>query len=148
MKYDLKNIVDINRAKDYFDVLLQRKVLIELKQRRGQRTYKQNRYLHLILSYIALETGHSMPFIKLNIFKILLSPDIFKPTEIEGKLGKETSIVSSADIDTKEMTIAIDRFRDWSDSFLGIYIPEPNEKEYLEQLEAELEHQKQWVKQY
>lgn len=148
MKYDLKNIVDINRAKDYFDVLIQRKVLIELKQRRGQRTYKQNRYLHLLLGYIALETGHSLPYIKEEVFKIKLSPDIFNPKEQKGRLGVEKITRSSAKIDTKEMTIAIDRFIDWSKDELNIQLPKPNEKEYIAQLEAELEHQKEWIKQY
>lgn len=148
MKYDLKNIVDINRAKDYFDVLIQRKALIELKQRRGQRTYLQNRYLHLLLGYVALEIGHSLPYIKEEVFKIKLSPDIFKPKEQKGKLGVEKVTRSSAKIDTKEMTIAIDRFIDWSKDELNIQLPKPHEKEYIAQLEAELEHQKEWVKQY
>jgi hypothetical protein len=148
MKYDLKNIVDINRAKDYFETLIARKVLIELKQRRKPRTYLQNRYLHLLLGYIALETGHSLPYIKENVFKILLSPDIFKPEERIGKLGVEKTTRSSAKLDSKEMTTAIDRFIDWAKDELNIQLPKPHEKEYIAQLEAELEHQKEWVKQY
>lgn len=148
MKYDLKNIVDINRAIDYFEVLKARKSKIEIKERRKTRTYSQNRYLHLLLGYIALETGHSLPYIKENIFKIKLSPDIFKPKESNGKLSIEIITRSSAKLDTKEMTVAIDRFIDWSKDELNIQLPKPNEKEYIAQLEAELEHQKQWIKQY
>ena len=38
------------------------------------------------------------------------------------------------------MTIAVDRFRDWSSIESGIYLPSPNETEFLKEIRATAEH--------
>ena len=144
MKYDFKNIVDINRAKEYFKHLIEKGAKIELKERREQRTYLQNRYLHLILSFVALELGYSLEVMKQHFFKRVVNPDTFEILE-SGKMGGVDSVRSSADLTTKEMTTAIDRFRDWCSIEVNIYVPKPDEKGFLEQIENEIERQKRWL---
>lgn len=49
-----------------------------------------------------------------------------------------TDIRSSADLSTAEMSTAIDRFRNYS-ADNGLYLPQPNELVYLQEIEKELE---------
>jgi hypothetical protein len=45
---------------------------------------------------------------------------------------------SSASLDKAEMTLAIDRFRNFASSELGIYLPEPEDLVLLQEIEREL----------
>jgi hypothetical protein len=144
MIYDFTNIVSVNKGREYFEHLVRKKSTVEIKKKHKKRTYKQNRYLHLILGYFALEAGYSFNFTKVEYFKKECNPDIFIIT-VDGKLGEVEDLRSTADLDTKEMTIAVDRFRNWSSEKGGIYLPSPNEHEYLQQIENEIEMNKTWI---
>jgi hypothetical protein len=60
-------------------------------------------------------------------------------------LGKVEYLRSSADLSKEEMTLSIDRFRDWSSQTAGIYLPAANEQEFLASIEYELSRNKQWL---
>ena len=145
MIYNLKNKIQADKAKQYLNTLIESDAIIELKQKRKNRTYQQNRYLHLILSYFALDTGHSLEYIKQEVFKRLVNRDLFLK-KVNGKLGTVNELRSSSELDTKEMTEAIERFRSWCSTEFGIYIPGPNENEYLQSLEQELNNMRIWQK--
>ena len=49
---------------------------------------------------------------------------------------------STADLDTKELTTAIDKFRDYSSAEAGIYLPEPKDLAILQDIEIELKNNK------
>ena len=88
------------------------------------------------MTKFAIEYFDTVEYVKQEIFKRIVNPEIFcmKVTNLK---GKRTALRSSSDLDTKELTIAIERFRDYSSVELGLYLPEPNETEYLEAIEAE-----------
>ena len=52
---------------------------------------------------------------------------------------KSTSALSSAD-----MTTAIERFRNYS-AKQGVYIPAPNEEQFLAEIRKELDRNSEWV---
>ena len=146
MIYNSKIESDQTKARAYLEWIINGKKRFELSVKREKRTDNQNRYLHLILSYFALEYGETLEYVKLEFFKKLLSPDIFKTERTNPKTGEIREYWrSSADIDTKEMTIAIERFRDWSSKESGIYIPSPGEKEFLDHVQNQIELQKHWL---
>lgn len=117
----------------YLQQLIKQKKPFEIKTIRKKRTNLQNRYLHLAFRQVEIETGYSMQEVKQVLFKKICNPDIFIA---EGQIGKYYR--SSADLDTLEMTKAIDRFRDYVSSEIGLYIPAPNEEEKIHAWEAEL----------
>ena len=130
MIYNLKKYIDKERAKKRFNDLLEEEAKIELKKK-VKRTLRQNRYLHLILGWFGIELGYT-----LNEAKILFksrSLDIFEYTKNE-----ITFFRSSAELDSKKMTTAIERFRNWSSADAGVYLPEANEDKFLEQIEYEM----------
>ena len=52
---------------------------------------------------------------------------------------------SSAGLTTAEMTQAIERFRNWSSSECGIYLPSPDEEAFLQSIEMELKRHKNYL---
>lgn len=143
MNFNFTKEVDIQRAKTRLDHLINKKsTSVELTEKR---TNKQNSYLHLILGWFAIEYRDTMRYIKENYFKKLCNPDIFVIERTDKYLGKTFELKSSSDITTEEMRIAIDRFRNWSASEAGIYLPEANEDQFLKHIDEEMKRQAQWL---
>ena len=119
---------------------------VELIVRTGKRTLKQNNYLYLLLTKFAIEYGETVEYVKNEIFKKQVNSELFIFDRLNPKTGKTRPAVrSSSDLDTKELTDAIEKFRNYSSSEFGVYLPEPNETEYLESIENEAEKYKRWL---
>ncbi len=130
MIYDGNNNIDAIQAQKKLDYLIEKGKRFELTQKRGNRTLNQNSYLHLILTWFGLETGYTLNESK-AMFKEL-NITVFNYL----KNGREF-VRSSSDLDTAEMTICIERFRNYSVSEAGVYLPDANEKQFLRYIEKE-----------
>ena len=126
-----KNETEVQKGRKRFKWLIDNGKTFELTQKRKKRTYKQNRYLHLILGWFGLEVGYTLPESKIIYKK--LSPEIF-----EYEKNEQEFLRSSAELNTKQMSITIERFRNYSNDKAGIYLPEANETAYLNHIEQEL----------
>lgn len=62
---------------------------------------------------------------------------------ITGEMRK--TFRSSSDLDTAEMTTAIERFRNWAADVAGVYIPSPEEHRLVEQMEIEVQRAKLYL---
>jgi hypothetical protein len=145
MIYDLNNILDQDRFKRRCNALYKEGKVVELSEKKRRRTIPQNAYLHLILGWFAMETGNRLEFVKQEYFKRHINPDLFV-IEIEDKhLGKVQVLRSSRDLDTSEMTTAIERFRNWASSEAGIHLPSPDEQAFLQAIEYEMMRQKEYL---
>lgn len=139
MLYDLSNEYQkqdfINKVK----ALLEGNKLpvVELKKINLQRTSSQNRYLHVLLGYFASQTGYSLEEVKQDFFKKECNPELFYRERLNAKGGKVRYLRSSADLDTAEMTLAIQRFRNWSSAKANIYLPDAHESSFLIYCEQE-----------
>lgn len=131
MIYNLKNEYDVPKFKEYVNRLYRERAVVEVKKRQPNRTLAQNSYLHLLLSYFGAEYGCSMEETKLDFYKRTCNRDLFE-RKIVNKQGHEiTYLRSSAELTTGEMTLSIERFRNWSASEAGIYLPAANEHQML-----------------
>lgn len=141
MIYNSTNKFDVEKAKTRFNWLLENNKTFELTEKRAKRSISQNSYLHLILSWYALEYGETMEYIKQDVFKKEINKDIFQTEYTNKKTGEiRTDWKSTSNIDSKEMTTAIDRFRNYSSKEAGIYLPEPNDMAFLQQIENEIKN--------
>jgi len=52
---------------------------------------------------------------------------------------------SSRDLDTGEMTTAIERFRNWAAAEADIDLPAPDDLQWIEYIEREMQHKKAWL---
>lgn len=145
MKYDLSKRLDKERFKLRCNTLFKKGVVVDLTEKKPRRTLPQNAYLHLILGWFAIETGNRFNFVKQEYFKRHINPDIFLSEVDDEHLGKVSVLRSSRDLDTAEMTTAIDRFRNWASSEAGVYLPAPNEQGFLQEIEIEMYKLKEYL---
>ncbi|MEN5308784.1 hypothetical protein ABE425_14805 [Chryseobacterium cucumeris] len=126
----------INRIKH----LLDKKAKIEVLEKKKNRTYSQNNYLHLILGWYALEYGDTLEEIKQEHFKKNVNPDLFRTEFINYKTGEiRERWRSTRELNTGEMSSAIERFRNYSVKSLGLYLPEPGDLVHLDEIKNQLE---------
>lgn len=118
-------------------MLASRGEIVELKVKR-QRSLSQNAYLHVILSYFASIYGETIDFVKRQYFKVLVNPELFIRTKNDNFLGQVKVLRSSADLTTEELSLAIERFRNWASSQAGIYLPTADEHVLISQMEVEI----------
>lgn len=144
MLYDLKNPLDRDRFKRRCNALFIKQGMVELAEK-TQRSSQQNRYLHLLLGYLAMKTGNALDYVKEIFYKRAANKELFVREKEDEILGKVEYLRSSADLSKEEMTLSIDRFRDWSSQTAGIYLPTANEQEFLASIEYEMSRYKQWI---
>ncbi|MGE4308974.1 hypothetical protein [Bacteroides sp.] len=145
MIFNLNNPYEIPKFKEYVNKLYEQKAIVEVKKKLPNRSTQQNRYFYLILSWFACETGYSVDEIKVDIFKRICNKEIFERYR-ENKHGEKIKYLrSSSDLDTLEMTTAIDRFRNYASAQAGIYLPSPNESQFLTYIEQEIERNKEFI---
>jgi hypothetical protein len=144
MTYNLENPLERANFQLRAQKLAQKgRGFIVLEEKKPLRSNNQNSYLHVILSYFASQYGCSKEEAKVRFYKLKCNPDIFwidNPRH-EG----EKMIRSSATLDSKEMSLSIQRFRDWSSSEAAIYLPEANEEDMLQYAMQEVERYKQFL---
>lgn len=146
MVYDLNTGIDRERFKRCVNALYERRAVVECSEHKPKRSSPQNRYLHVILGEFAMQTGNTMDYVKVEYFKRLCNRELFVRTKYDDLAKKEVEILrSSKDLDTGEMTTAIERFRNWAASEAGIELPDPQDQEWIAYIEREMQHQRVWL---
>ena len=143
--YDLKNPYDVDKFDERVKALKEKLAKVELVEKKPQRSLNQNAYAHTLFGYFASEFGLSADYVKYEYFKKLVNPDIFI-IKHENKRGQMVDYIrSSASLDTREFTTALERFRNWSAAEAGLYLPAPGETEMLIFAEQQIERYKEYV---
>lgn len=119
--------------------------VIELTEKKPRRSLPQNKYLHVILAYFGTQTGNTLEWVKQQYYKKLVNPDLFIREKEDKYLGRIKVLRSSADLDTAEMSLSIERFRNWAAQEAGIYIPSADEAIFIQQMEIEIERNKEFL---
>lgn len=135
--YDLSNPLHAYNFRRRSDALLRKQCVVELTEKKPQRTTQQNRYLHAALGYFGALTGNTLDYVKRYYFKAHCNPDLFIIEKNDPLLGIVRTLRSSADLTTEEMTLAIERFRNWAAQDAEIYIPSPDEHRLVQMMEVE-----------
>jgi len=118
MLFDLKNEYQIPKFKEYVNKLFSERAVVEVKKKLPNRTLAQNSYLHLLLGYFGSEYGCSLDEAKIDFYKRTCN---------------------------REMTLSIDRFRNWSASVAGIYLPAANEHQMLIYAQQEIQRNQEFI---
>ena len=139
MIFNLKNEYDVPKFKDYVIKLFQERAVVEVKMKFPNRTLAQNSYLHLLLGFFGSEYGCSLEEAKIDFYKRTCTRDLCERKTVNKKGKEVTYLRSSAELTTGEMTLSIDRFRNWSASVAGIYLPAANEQQMLIYAQQEIE---------
>ena len=142
--FNLQNEYDIPKFKEYVNKLFKERAVVEVRKKLPNRTLAQNSYLHLLLGYFGSEYGCSLDEAKIDFYKRTCNRDLFERKKVNKK-GKEiTYLRSSAELTTGEMTLSIDRFRNFASSEAGIYLPSSSERDFLIHIQQEIERNKEF----
>lgn len=144
--YDLRNNQDLKSFELYSEKLKSDGgCIVELKKKQNK-TVRQNSYLHLILSWFAIEYGETVDYVKSEIYKKICNSDLFVYKRTNLKTGElRDDLKSINDLDSAQITTSIDRFRDFSSKEAGIYLAQPNEKEILDYYFVQSQRMKQYL---
>ena len=142
--YKLSEEYDRIRFEKRIRSLYDNKKTVEVKELTG-RTPKQNRYLHLIIGYLAIETGNTLEYVKTEYYKKASNKELYVTTVRDDILKCDNIVLrSSSKLSKEEMTLSIERFRNWG-SQQGYYLPSADEKEIVQHIEIEYEKHKQYL---
>lgn len=145
MIYDTSNPLDKANFLLRSNKLAESGKVIELTEKKPKRSLPQNKYLHVLLAYFGTQTGNTLEWVKQQYYKKLVNPDLFIREKEDKYLGKIKVLRSSADLDTAEMSLSIERFRNWAAQEAGIYIPSADEAILIQQMEIEIERNKEFL---
>ena len=145
MIYDLANELDRVRLEKRFKALLTARKVVEVKEYKPKRTSPQNRYLHALLGIVAIQTGNTLADVKTEYFKKHCNSEIFVTRKTDKMLGNVEVLRSSAELDTAEMTTAIDRFVRWYETESGEVLPRPDDEAYIQAIEVEMAKHSYWL---
>nr|DAX75836.1 MAG TPA: NinB recombination protein [Caudoviricetes sp.] len=120
-------------------------VIVDLTEKKPRRSLPQNKYLHVILAYFGAQTGNTLEWVKQQYYKKLVNPDLFIREKEDKYLGKIKVLRSSADLDTSEFSLSVERFRNWASQEAGIYLPSADEYIIIQQMEIEIERNKEYL---
>lgn len=143
--YDLSNPLHHEQFRTRAAKLITKGCIVELTEKKPQRSGEQNRYLHACLGYFGALTGNNAEYVKTQYFKLLCNPDLFIAEKADPFRGAIKVLRSTADLTTDEMTLAIERFRDWAAQEAEIYIPSPNEHRLVQLMEVETDRARRYL---
>ena len=143
MVYDLSSDFQRKAFLARVDNLLEKGAVVELTEK-AFRSPNQNRYLHLLIGVVAIETGNTLEDAKKWYFKETCNPDLFH-VQHRDKMGNCIDhIRSTAELTKEEMSTAIDRFKRWG-AENGIYMPNPDDASLLKAIEIEMGRMKSYL---
>ncbi len=117
MIFNTSTPVEIIKLETYKDFLINQGCIVELKKKLKKRTIKQNSYLHKLFSLFGVKFGYSIDEAKVLIKRTL---------KYTYKKNNQVFLKKTSKMDTKELTIFIEKFRNYS-SINGYYLPSADE---------------------
>lgn len=136
MVYDLTSDFQRKSFQARIDYLFEKGAVVDLTEK-AFRSPNQNRYLHLLLGVVAMDTGNTIEDVKREYFKDMVNPDIFKSYKTDSRGHTIAVYRSTASVSKEEMSNAIDRFKRWG-AENGYYFPNPDDLQLLKDIEVEM----------
>ncbi len=143
MLYDLTSDMQRKSFLARVDNLIEKGAVVEMTEK-AFRSPNQNRYLHLLIGVVAIETGNTLEDTKTYYFKKVVNPDLFQ-VYVKDNMGNTIDrLRSTAELTKEEMSMAIDRFKRWG-AENGIYMPNPEDIHLLKEIEVEMGRMKSYL---
>jgi len=142
--YDTSNPLQKEQFKARSAKLAESGKVVELTEKKPKRTLNQNAYLWLLIGYWATQTGYTKNESE-AIYKEVNKDIYFVDKEIAGE--KVRYIRHTYELDTREMSLSIERWRNWAvmNEAFSVYLPAPNEERLIQLMEIEVERMKSYL---
>lgn len=103
------------------------------------KSLSQNAYIHLLFSWVALNTGYTKEYVKQVLFKQFANKDIFVIECVNEQNGEVYNYIRSwATVTKSEADIAISRFIDYCKVNGDISIPDKDNKADISYIQDEI----------
>lgn len=146
MLYDCSNRLEADKLKKRIDGAISRGEVIEVTSPFRKRSLDQNSYLHLIIAYLASQIGESPEYVKREYYKKECNGELYIVRKRDCYTERVTEeIRSSKDLSVEEMSLSIERFKDWSARVVEIPLPDAEKKEELTYALQEIERNNKYV---
>lgn len=146
MIYNGANEFDQERARARLESLIVKGKRFEIIQKNEKISIPFNGYLHLCLSWFALEVGEKVDYIKQEVFKKQINPEIFETERVNPRTGEiRTEWKSIKDVTPEELSLSLERFKIYAAQEAGIVIPDAEKRSFLNHIENEISKNKQWL---
>lgn len=144
MWFNLKNVFELEKFRAKVTELENKCAMVELKEKRG-RSLNQNAYLHLAISYFALQIGLPMQEVKDAYFKNYCNHELFARKRYDKILNVEREYLrSTTELTKDEMSIAIDRFLKFA-AEQGVYIAPSDEYIAILHMQHEVQRNQKYL---
>lgn len=145
MKYDGSNPLHVQQARAKLEKLIKEQKVFELTEKKPQRSLNQNKYLWLLIEYWATQTGYTKDEAEF-IYKEVNKDIYFVEKEIAGI--KTIYVRHTYELDTKEMSLSVEKWRNWSvmNDVFPVYLPAPNEESLLQLAQIEVDRMSKYLK--
>jgi hypothetical protein len=145
MKYDGSNPLHVQQARAKLEKLIKEQKVFELTEKKPQRSLNQNKYLWLLIEYWATQTGYTKDEAEF-IYKEVNKDIYFVEKEIAGI--KAIYVRHTYELDTKEMSLSVEKWRNWSvmNDVFPVYLPAPNEEALLQLAQIEVDRMSKYLK--
>lgn len=145
MKYDGSNPLHVQQARAKLEKLIKEQKVFELTEKKPQRSLNQNKYLWLLIGYWATQTGYTKDEAEF-IYKEVNKDIYFVEKEIAGI--KTIYVRHTYELDTKEMSLSVEKWRNWSvmNDVFPVYLPAPNEESLLQLAQIEVDRMSKYLK--
>lgn len=144
MLYYLQDQTQVENIRKRLDALIARGAWVELSEK-SAKTSNQNRYLHACFGYLGAQLGYPADYVKREFFKGLANRAMFEVERTDRDGRKYKDYRSTAELTKEETSTAIDRFRHWSATETGVYIPSPEDAAAVNYMEQVAEKNKEFV---
>lgn len=139
------NQLDVQRAREKLEELIKRNVPFRLDEVFPQRTPQQGKYFFILRDYFASQYGITRKEVEDDIIKKECNPDIFIRVATDKEGNFKEYLRKTNTLTTKEMGIAIDRFKYIAATKYGIILPDADKQYDLLECEKEIENNTQYL---
>ena len=136
MMFDLHNPIDRVRFERKVAKCISAGGIVELTERRG-RSRAQNAWLHLTIGYFASEFGLEADYVKEMYYKRAANAELYVRRREDRLCGLVEYTRSSSELTREEMSLSLDRWKEWCARVAEFVLPEPDEGEFLDWVEVE-----------
>ncbi len=144
MRYDGKNPLHAEQARHRLEKFIADGKIFDLTEKNPVRTLSQNNYLFLTLGYWGTQTGYTKDEAEARYKQV--NRDIYYTTRTIA--GEETLYIRHTyELDTAEMTLSIERWRNWAaaNDACPVYIPAPEDASLVAAMKMEVERHKHYL---
>lgn len=142
--YDTSNPLQKEQFKARSAKLAESGKVVELTEKKPKRTLNQNAYLWLLIGYWATQTGYTKDESEFMYKEV--NKDIYF-VEKEIVEVKTIYVRHTYELDTKEMSLSIEKWRNWSamNEVFPVYLPAPNEEHLLQLAQIEIDRMSKYI---